>query len=406
VNVQQIKIDLLIPAAYNPRKIAKAELDKLKKNITEFGMVDPIIVNHDMTVIGGHQRLKACLALKMETVPCVVLNVSKEKEKALNLSLNRISGEWDEEVLQQLIGELATLDDFDMDLTGFDSKEIDKMIASIGKESKDEEHFDADAEAAKIGEPRTVRGDVWVLGNHRLVCGDSTSMTDVDKVMDGKRSKMVFTDPPWNVAIGLDSNPKHRQREGMKNDNLSAEDFRDFLSAFIAGVSCVNDGDIYCVLGASEWPTLDSTLRENGYHWSATIIWVKDTFVLGRSKYHRRYEPIWYGWHSTKTSSFNNEDRRLDDVWEVKRPKKSIEHPTMKPVELVEIAIINSSSRGDVVFEPFGGGGSTLMAAEKTGRACRCIEISPRYCDVIVNRWEKYTGKTAVLETAQEPVHA
>lgn len=212
---------------------------------------------------------------------------------------------------------------------------------------------------------------------------------------------MMFTDPPWNVAIGKDSNPRHRQRAGLDNDDLSPQDFRDFLSAFIRAAQPHIDGDIYCVLGASEWPTLDSVLREHGFHWSATVIWVKHQFVLGRAKYHRRYEPIWYGWHVKNKSSFCDA-RNLDDVWEIPRPTVSAEHPTMKPVALVERAIENSSRRGAIVFEPFSGGGSTIIAAEKTGRICYAIELSPAYVDVAVRRWQEFTGDDARLESTGE----
>jgi len=231
--------------------------------------------------------------------------------------------------------------------------------------------------------------------DHRIMCGDSTKKDDVELLMDGKKAQMVFTDPPWNVAIGQDSNPRHRQREGLENDCLSPEEFKSFLQSFALLMAQHCSGDIYCVLGASEWPTLDLCLRQAGYHWSATIIWVKDIFVLGRSKYHRRYEPIWYGWHKDGTSSFG-ERRDLDDVWEIARPRVSEGHPTMKPVELMVRAIQNSSLPNAIVYEPFCGSGSTLLAAQKLGRRCYGMEIAPEYCDVIIKRYEDFTGKKAV----------
>ncbi len=241
-----------------------------------------------------------------------------------------------------------------------------------------------------------------IQSKHRLLCGDSTRLEDVRTLMGDAKATMIFTDPPWNVAIGLDSNPRHRQREGLVNDNLTAEQFDAFLNAFAAAMKDCVTGDVYCFLGASEWPTLDRALRANGYHWSATIVWVKDVFVLGRSKYHRRYEPIWYGWHGKLQSSFG--DRRdLDDVWEVARPKRSEEHPTMKPVELAVRAIQNSSLRGENVLDLFGGSGSTLIACEQTGRKAILMEIAPLYCDVIVRRYEQFTGKKAQRIAAQTP---
>jgi DNA modification methylase len=198
------------------------------------------------------------------------------------------------------------------------------------------------------------------------------------------------------VAIGLDSNPKHRQRQGLQNDDLSPEQFQAFLRGFVSAVAPYVDGDVYCVLGASEWPTLDSTLRSCGFHWSATVIWVKDVFVLGRSKYHRRYEPIWYGWKHKGKSSFVGR-RDVDDVWEIDRPKVSELHPTTKPVEVSRRAIANSSVAGDVVVDPFGGSGSTLIAAEQAGRRAFLMELEPTYVDVIVRRWEAFTGLKAEL---------
>ena len=216
-------------------------------------------------------------------------------------------------------------------------------------------------------EATTKPGDLWILGDHRLLCGDSTKPEHVARLMEGATARMLFTDPPWNVGIGQDSNPRHRQRPGLQNDSLPPEAFRAFLDGFVGAIKEHVTGDFYCVLGASEWPTLDSALRGHGYHWSATIIWVKDTFVLGRSKYHRRYEPIWFGWHTAGKSSFGDA-RNLDDVWEVPRPKRSEEHPTMKPVELVIRAIQNSSLAGDLVVDPFGG--SALdQAADLLNRA-------------------------------------
>ena len=221
-------------------------------------------------------------------------------------------------------------------------------------------------------------------------------MADVERLMNGNKAIMCFTDPPWNVAIGMDSNPRHRQREGLINDKLEPQQFKQFIVGFAKNLALVCTGDVYCVLGASEWPTLDASLREVGFHWSATVIWVKDQFVLGRSKYHRRYEPIWYGWLSKGKSSYSG-DRAQDDVWEIPRPKVSEEHPTMKPVELVANAIKNSSQSGDIVIDLFGGSGSTLIAAEQLNRICHTMELDPKYVDVIVKRLENLTGEKAEL---------
>lgn len=242
-----------------------------------------------------------------------------------------------------------------------------------------------------------------IQSRHRLLCGDSTKAEDTTRLMDGNTATMMFTDPPWNVAIGGDNNPRHRQREGLVNDDLSPEQYQAFLEAWIGHVPAIVTGDVYCILGASEWPRLDATLRARGFHWSATIIWAKDAFVLGRSKYHRRYEPAWYGWHKGGTSSFC--DRRdLDDVWEIPRPRVSEDHPTTKPVELPKRAIQNSSVPGNIVLDLFGGSGSTLIAAEQTGRRAFLMELAPQYCDLIALRWEGFVGKKALRIAAADAV--
>jgi DNA modification methylase len=258
----------------------------------------------------------------------------------------------------------------------------------------DPEIIDEDGLSDISGEPLCKLGEIWKLGEHRLICADSTKAETYEKLMLNEKAEMMFTDPPWNVAIGKDSNPRHRQREGLQNDDLSPEEFSKFLRDFATQAIKHIEGDVYCVLGASEWPNLDLNLREVGFHWSATIIWVKDMFVLGRSKYHRRYEPIWYGWNKKGKSSFQG-SRTLDDVWEIKRPKRSEEHPTMKPVELMQKAIENSSSYGGIILEPFAGSGSTLLAAQTLGRKCYAIELEPLYCDVIIKRWQNLTGQEA-----------
>ncbi|MCH7793428.1 MAG: site-specific DNA-methyltransferase [Planctomycetes bacterium] len=239
-------------------------------------------------------------------------------------------------------------------------------------------------------------GDVWACGRHRVMCGDSTDQATVAALLGDVQPDMAFTDPPWNVGIGTDKNPRHRQRPGLVNDSLSEAEFGRMLTAFAAALAKFVEGDVYCVLGSERWPLLDKTLRDAGFHWSATIIWVKDIFVLGRSKYHRRYEPIWYGW---STSSSFRADRKQDDVWEFARPKRSPEHPTMKPVELVARAIANSSTIHQSVLDPFLGSGTTLIAAEQLGRTCYGIEIEPKYVDVILQRYMNFTDESPVRES-------
>ena len=391
LTIEQRPIESIRPYENNPR-CNDAAVDTVAESIRQFGFRQPIVVDEDGVIIVGHTRYKAAQKLGLETVPVhVATGLTPAQVRAYRIADNKSAeaSTWDLDLLPIELAELQGMD-FDLSMLGFDDDELAKLLDPGVKEGL----TDPDEIPEPPEDPITQRGDLWLLGEHRLLCGDSTNADDVARLMNGKHARMMFTDPPWNVAIGKDSNPRHRQRDGLVNDDLSPEQFRAFLDGFVQIYSRHIDGDVYCVLGASEWPTLDSTLRARGYHWSATIIWVKDVFVLGRSKYHRRYEPIWYGWHSSSKSSFG--DRRdLDDVWEVVRPKRSEEHPTMKPVELPLRAITNSSLAGDIVVDAFGGAGSTLIAAEQTGRIGYSMELDPRYCDVICNRWQQFTGQKA-----------
>ncbi|HEV2293853.1 MAG TPA: DNA modification methylase [Tepidisphaeraceae bacterium] len=361
-------------------------------SLREFGFRQPIVVDGEGVIIVGHTRWRAAKQLGLAQVPVhVATDLTPAQVKAYRLADNATNelAEWDYDLLPI---ELSALRDehFDLGLLGFDPEELERLLSGEVAQGL----TDPD-EVPELPEEATTReGDLWQLGDHRLLCGNSTVAPDVAALMGRERARMMFTDPPWNVAIGSDANPKHRQRRGLANDDLPPEQFAQFLSTFVGNAKPHIDGDVYCVLGASEWPTLDATLRSHGYHWSATVIWAKDAFVLGRSKYHRRYEPIWYGWHGKGQSSFN--DRRdLDDVWEVPRPRRSEEHPTMKPVQLPLRAIANSSVRGDVILDLFGGLGSTLIAAEQAGRRAYLMELDPTYCDGIVRRWEAFTGQNA-----------
>lgn len=390
--LRTFRLDELTDYYKNPRSLSEKEFKQLKTSLDKFGMIDKPIVNADSanTIIGGHQRKHVMEATGVKECECWIPDreLSDKEVEELNIRLNKNTGSWDFDTLANEF-ELDDLLDW-----GFDKGELDlDLWADDAPEDVEPQIDKAEELRVKWG---VETGQLWQLGEHRLICGDCTDKAVVDKVMQGEQARMIFTDPPWNVAIGKDSNPRHRQREGLENDDMSAEDFSSFVSSFVSSFILACEGDVYCVLGASEWPTLDLNLRNAGYHWSATIIWVKDLFVLGRSKYHRRYEPIWYGWHTTNKSSFGDA-RNLDDVWEVARPRVSKEHPTMKPVELVEKAVTNSSQLDDAVFDPFVGSGTTLIACERLGRKCRAVEISPAYVAVAIQRWVDVTGQEPVL---------
>jgi DNA modification methylase len=406
------------PNPKNWRTHPVGQTDALKAILAKYGIAAPCIVypvgdgtyetagegkekRHAGTgtfmLIDGHAREEI---VGEQPMPCCVLDVTAEEADGLLLTFDPV-------------GDLAGADraklEALMDSCRFEEPAIQEMLANLIDQQEEAENpaageggdeFDPTPAEEDSGPTQANLGGVWLLGGkHKLLVGSCTDGANVTRLMAGKKATMCFTDPPWNVAIGKDSNPRHRQRAGLENDDLSAEDFRAFIAAFAGEMIKVVEGDLYCVLGASEWPTLDSVLRECGFHWSATIIWVKDLFVLGRSKYHRRYEPIWYGWRKKGSSSFG-ERRDLDDVWEIDRPRRSGEHPTMKPIELMERAIENSSRPGDLIYEPFMGSGSTMIAAHRQGRVCYGCEIAPVYADVILKRAEAEGMKVELLEPA------
>ena len=317
---RKLPIASLVPAAYNPRKDLKPgdpEFEKIRRSIEEFGYVEPIIVNEDRTIIGGHQRVKVLSALGFTEIDCVIVSVDKTKEKALNIALNKITGEWDTVSLAQLLAELDK-QNYNLELTGFDWDEAEKLLKTI---EQADDGKDDDFEPEPPDAPISRRGDVWLLGRHRLMCGDSTVSEDMAVLLEGKRVEMVFTDPPWNVNYGATDHPSWKQRT-IQNDSMSEEDFRQFLSKTFACMAdtLVVGGMAYVVMSAQEWGSLMPALSENGFHWSSTIIWNKDRLVLSRKDYHTRYEPIWYGWKDGAPRIHPLIDRQQCDVWDIPRP--------------------------------------------------------------------------------------
>lgn len=395
MQIQKIPADKLNPAAYNPRKDLQpgdAEYEKLLRSVEEFGYVEPIIWNaRTGNIVGGHQRFKVLRQLGFTEIDCVVVDMDEAREKALNIALNKISGDWDASKLAEVFRDIEQYG-ISLDITGFEPPEIDKLYQKLSREDGKivEDDFDSEAEAATIETPITQPGDIWLLGNHRLMCGDSTDNEQVSVLMDGKKARMVFTDPPWNVNYGGGAHPSWKQRQ-ILNDKMSTEDFYDFLLAAFKAMASVGEPGamVYVVMSAQEWGACMGAMREAGYHWSSTIIWAKDSLVLSRKDYHTQYEPIWYGWLEGEKRLCPLQDRQQSDLWEIPRPKKSPEHPTTKPVALAGKAIGNSSRAGDVVLDLFGGSGTTLIAAEQSDRICHTMELDPKYCDVIVRRFIK-----------------
>lgn len=401
LKVTQVSLKHLRPDPLNPRRISKEELNALTRSIQQFGFVDPIIVRRkDRIVIDGHQRLLAARRSGLKTVPVILLDISVEQARILGLGLNRIKAAWDDELLARLLAELDEMPNVDLSLTGFAEDEIGQLLRSLDARERRErvESFDLDEalEAAQAA-PIARRGDLWQLGDHRLLCGDATDRGDVTRLLDGRRADMSFADPPYNVNYGSHGGARRRgRRRTITNDSLSPKEWEAFVRAWAGHLLEHVDGAIYLCMSTKEWPTVSSILDELGGHWSDTIIWAKDRFILGRADYQRQYEAIWYGWRKG-TSHYWCGDRDQGDVWTISRPAESQLHPTMKPLGLVARGIENSSRPGDVVLDLFMGSGTTLIAAERTGRTCLGMELDPHYCQVIVARWEAFTGQKAEL---------
>jgi DNA modification methylase len=396
--IEQLSVDTLIPYARNSRTHDDAQVAQIAASIKEFGFTNPVLIDADGGIIAGHGRVLAARKLSLSDVPCIRLaHLTETQRKAYVIADNKLAlnSSWDEAMLALEIQDLEA-DDFDLTLLGFTPDEL----TALTPEEIAPGLTDEDAVPDVPEEPVTVLGDVWLLGKHRVMCGDSTSIDAVDVLMSGTKASLVVTDPPWNVAYGtnLSNNAKGYKAREIMNDNFATDkDWEAFLSGVISCLNAVTLAGcpIYCVMGPSEWPAIDKALRDAGFHWSSTIIWAKDQLVMSRKDYHTQYEPIWYGWKDGAARIRAVEDRKQSDLWQCDRPKKSPLHPTTKPVELIERAVVNSSNKGVVVFEPFGGSGSTLIACEKTGRINRSMELDPRYCDVIVKRWQEFTGKQA-----------
>jgi DNA modification methylase len=397
--IEHWPVDKLLPYARNARQHSDEQIAQIAASIAEFGFVNPCLVGADGVLVAGHGRLAAARKLGLPTVPVVVLDhLTPTQRRALVLADNRLAelSTWDNDLLRVELDALQG-DGFDLDLTGFDADALAELLA--GEEPEHEGQTEDDAVPEIPEEPVSKPGDVWRLGPHRLVCGDATAAEAYAQLFpDGERADMVFTDPPYNVNYANSAKDKLRgKHRPILNDALGA-DFHDFLYDALSLLVAHTRGAIYVTMSSSELDTLQAAFRSAGGHWSTFIIWAKNTFTLGRADYQRQYEPILYGWPEGAERHWCG-DRDQGDVWQIKKPQKNDLHPTMKPVELVERAIRNSSRPGNVVLDPFGGSGTTLIAAEKSGRVARLIELDPKYADVIVRRWQDWTGKQTTRES-------
>ena len=371
MNIKQHNINDLIFAEYNPRQLTKEQYKNLKDSIKRFGLVDPVIINKNKErkniVIGGHQRLKIAKDLKIEKIPCVELDLTIDQEKELNVRLNKNTGEWDWDALGNYFDVESLID------WGFTNEELQFETPDVVGLT------DEDDIPEKVT-PRTKLGDIWILGNHKLLCGDATIKEDVEQLLNGKKADMVFTDPPYNVGF----NGRSGKFNVIKNDNLKENEFNNFINSFLSILKILKIKTYYICCNWAFYGVLQLKLKPK-----TCIVWAKNVFGLGKG-YRHQHEFILFNGHIKK--EITNES----DLWSIAKDSK-YKHPTQKPVELAKRAIKNSSNVGNMVLDFFGGSGSTLIASEVTARKCYMMELDPAYCDVIVQRWEDYTGKKAIL---------
>lgn len=385
MNVQQVKIEKVKPYDKNPRK-NKAAVDYVANSIKEFGFQQPIVVDKDMVVIAGHTRLKAAKKLKIKEVPVVIAdNLTEEQVKAYRLADNKTAekAEWDFDLLTDELLSLQELD-FDMEQFGFD------FDFSEDEEAVEDDNWEADVPE----EPISKRGDIWVLGRNRLMCGDSTDAADVALLMDGNKADMLLTDPPYNV----DYTGKASELETRKIENDKMEDsaFQDFLtSAFENAAENMKAGGVFYIWHAdSEGLNFRVACKKAGFQVRQCLIWNKNAMVMGRQDYQWKHEPCLYGWKDGASHLWAS-DRKQTTVLEFEKPQKNNLHPTMKPIKLFDYQIKNNTKGDDIVLDLFGGSGTTIMAAEQNGRRGFVMEYDPKFVDVIVDRWEQFTGMKA-----------
>ncbi len=393
MQIEYRTIEALIPYARNSRTHSDAQVAQIAASIREFGWTNPVLVDGENGIIAGHGRVLAARKLGFEQVPVIELaHLSESQKRAYVLADNKLAENagWDDELLRIELEALQAAG-FDLSLTGFADDELAALMAEL---AGNEGLTDDDAVPEVTDDPVSQPGDVWLLGEHRVLCGDATDPVALETLMGSDLADMAFTDPPYNVNYANTAKDKQRgTHRPILNDNLG-EGFAGFLSAACANLLNYSKGAVYIAMSSSELDTLQLAFRGAGGKWSTFIIWAKNTFTLGRADYQRQYEPILYGWRDG-VDHFWCGDRDQGDVWFINKPVKNDLHPTMKPVELVERAIRNSSKTRDIVLDLFGGSGTTLIAAEKTQRRARLVELDPKYVDVIVKRWQDYTGKKA-----------
>lgn len=384
--MQLVPIEKLVPYVNNARTHSPEQINKLRSSLREFGFVNPVIIDRDYGVIAGHGRILAAKEENIKEVPCVFADhLTEAQKKAYIIADNRMAMDagWDEELLRIEI-EALQAEAFDLALTGFDEKELAALFDD-GSDVEDDD-FDVDAELEK---PTVTRaGDIWTLGRHRLVCGDSTKPETYEVLMQEKKANLVVTDPPYNVNYEGTAGK-------IKNDNMASEKFYEFLFDAFFNMEKVmaDDASIYVFHADTEGLNFRRAFSDAGFYLSGCCIWMKPSLVLGRSPYQWRHEPCLYGWKKNGKHQWYA-DRKQTTIWEFEKTKKNTDHPTMKPIPLLAYPIRNSSMSNTLILDPFGGSGSTLIACEQTDRSCFTIELDEKYCDVIVKRYIEQAGSS------------
>ncbi len=381
---EKVDINKLVPYARNARTHSKDQILQLRASLREFGFINPVIVDKDYNIIAGHGRILAAKEEGLTEIPCIFAeHLTDAQKRAYIIADNRLAlnAGWDAEMLSVELSDLQGAD-FDISLLGFDEAELSKLMG--GLEDVADDDFDVDAE---LKEPViTKQGDIWLLGKHRLVCGDSTKAETFTALMDGKKANLVVTDPPYNVNYEGTAGK-------IKNDNMENEAFYAFLLSAFQNTEAVmaQDASIYIFHADTEGLNFRRAFSDAGFYLSGTCIWKKQSLVLGRSPYQWQHEPVLFGWKKKGKHNWYA-DRKQTTIWEFERPKRNADHPTMKPVALCAYPILNSSLSNCVVLDPFGGSGSTLIACEQTDRVCHIIEIDEKFCDVIIRRYANSKG--------------
>ena len=399
MRIEQRPVAGLIPYVNNSRKHSDEQVAQIAASIKEFGWTNPILVDGANGIIAGHGRLMAARKLGMEAVPVIELaHLSEPQRKALIIADNKLAmnAEWDNDLLMLELGELLE-GGFDLDLLGFGKDELDALLSPT---EATEGLTDEDAVPEPPAVPVTVLGDVWLLGRHRVMCGDSCSITDMDKLVAGRQTDMWLTDPPYNVAYEGGT----KEKLTIQNDSMTDDAFRQFLrDAYVTADSTMKPGAVFYIWHAdSEGYNFRGAAQDAGWKVRQCLIWKKSSLVMGRQDYHWKHEPCLYGWKEGAGHLWAT-DRKQTTILEFDKPSRNGEHPTMKPVALFEYQMLNNTKGGDLVLDSFGGSGTTLIAAEKNGRHSCLMELDPKYVDVIIKRWQEFTGKTATLESTGQP---